>query len=90
MKPRPSARSAFSLVLTCMALMSTIFSSIAAATAPARARFTRPACTAARPEHQQCFLAYRPQTAVNRAISAGLTGPAAKPQGLSAQDLRAA
>jgi hypothetical protein len=50
----------------------------------------RPACAAAVARAEQCFLAYRPQAAVNRAISAGLTGSAATPQGWSPDGIRSA
>jgi len=56
----------------------------------AQALFIRPACAVARPGSEQCFLAYWPQAAVNRALSAGLTGLAARPLGLGARAIRAA
>ena len=52
--------------------------------------FIRPPCAAASARSEQCFLEYRPQTAVNRAIAAGQAGSAATPRGWSPADLRAA
>jgi subtilase family serine protease len=52
--------------------------------------FIRPPCAVASARSEQCFLEYRPQTAVNRAISAGQAGSAASPRGWSPADLRAA
>jgi hypothetical protein len=52
--------------------------------------FIRPPCAVAGTRSEQCFLEYRPQTAVNRAISAGQAGSAASPRGWSPADLRAA
>lgn len=57
---------------------------------PAPDGFIRPACTVAIARAEQCFLEYRPQAAVNRAISAGLTGTAASPQGWSPDAIRSA
>jgi hypothetical protein len=59
-------------------------------TQPADGRFIRPPCAAASPGSEQCFLAYRPQAAVNQAIAAGVTGRAAGPRGLSAAAIAAA
>jgi hypothetical protein len=52
--------------------------------------FIRPACAVAIAGAEQCFLEYRPQAAVNRAISAGLTGAAARPKGWSPDAIRSA
>ena len=52
--------------------------------------FIRPPCAVASARTEQCFLEYRPQTAVNRAISAGQTGRAASPKGWSPQAIRSA
>lgn len=43
----------------------------------------KPACPRPKPGFMQCFALYEPQTAVNRALAAGLAGPAATPAGLS-------
>jgi subtilase family serine protease len=43
----------------------------------------KPACPRPRPGFMQCFALYEPQTGVNRALAAGLAGPAATPTGLS-------
>jgi hypothetical protein len=52
--------------------------------------FIRPPCAAVTAGTEQCLLAYRPQAAVNRAISAGQAGPAARPQGWSPRAIRSA
>jgi hypothetical protein len=62
----------------------------AAGPQPAPDGFIRPTCTVAIARAEQCFLAFRPQAAVNRAISAGLTGTAARPQGWSPDAIRSA
>jgi hypothetical protein len=59
-------------------------------TAAPRDGFIRPPCAVASARTMQCFLEYRPQTAVNRAISAGQTGRAASPKGWSPQAIRSA
>jgi subtilase family serine protease len=48
------------------------------------------ACPVAPEGYMRCFVLYRPQTAVNRAIAAGLTGSAARPAGLGPRQLVAA
>jgi hypothetical protein len=68
---------------------STALAAAATGTATATASI-RPPCTVARPRTQQCFLAYRPQTAVNRAIAMGRRGPASHPKGWSPQALESA
>jgi hypothetical protein len=55
-----------------------------------RGGFIRPPCAVARARTEQCFLEYRPQTAVNRAISAGVTGRAARPRGWRPRAIRSA
>src|SRR5262245_11065825 len=66
---------------------------LAAATPAAQAQ-SRPAmrvaCPAAPPGYARCFALYRPQVAVNRAIAAGIRGPAAQPRGWSPRAIRAA
>jgi subtilase family serine protease len=63
---------------------------------PARAPATthqpayRPACPAPAPGHARCFALYQPETAVNRAIAAGVRGSASKPQGWGAKSLESA
>jgi len=52
--------------------------------------FIRPPCAVPTAGTEQCFLAYRPQAAVSRAIAAGLTGAAAGPRGLTPRAIRAA
>jgi len=49
-----------------------------------------PACLPPRPGRAQCLVLFRPQTAINRAIAAGLHGPAAQPRGWSPQAIEAA
>ncbi len=70
---------------------------IPAAAAPAAARphahaatGFRPACQQAKADQLQCFTLYRPQTSVNRAIAAGITGKASKPKGLAPKGIEAA
>jgi subtilase family serine protease len=73
---------------------------LAAAAPPAAARPTaasprsgpamRAACRAAQPGYYRCFTLYRPETAVNLAIAAGLTGSASQPKGWSPRALQAA
>jgi subtilase family protein len=55
-------------------------------TAPAM----RPACPVAPPGHARCFALFRPETAVNQAIAAGVRGAAAKPHGWTPQALESA
>jgi hypothetical protein len=61
-------------------------------TSPARTAtstgYIAPPCATQKPGDERCFLAYRPQPAVNRAIRAGVTGDAARPHGLGPQALR--
>lgn len=52
--------------------------------------FIRPPCAVPTVGTEQCFLAYRPQAALSRAIAAGLTGAAAGPRGLTPRAIRAA
>jgi subtilase family serine protease len=47
----------------------------------------KPACPQPKPGLMQCFALYEPQTGVNRALAAGLAGPAATPAGLSPADI---
>ena len=59
---------------------------------PARAArsapgFIKPPCATARTGQMRCFFLYRPQTAVNQALHAGL---ATRPHGLTPADLRSA
>jgi hypothetical protein len=83
---------------TMLSAMMTTGTGPAAAGAPAHAArgaagpggYITPPCAVPRPGNERCFLVYRPQTAVNRAIRAGLTGDAARPHGLGAQAIRAA
>jgi hypothetical protein len=49
-----------------------------------------PACPLPRPGHAQCLVLFRPQIAVNRAVAAGLHGPAAQPRGWSPQAIESA
>jgi len=49
-----------------------------------------PACPLPRPGHAQCLALFRPQTAVNRAIAAGVTGPASTPRGWSPRAIESA
>jgi subtilase family serine protease len=49
-----------------------------------------PACLPPRPGHARCLVLFRPQLAVNRAIAAGLQGPAAQPQGWSPRAIESA
>jgi subtilase family serine protease len=78
---------ASTLVAGCAVASTMIAGAGPAAAAPAAGKFIRPACAAARPRTEQCFLAYRPQAAVNRAMAAGRTS---RPQGLSARAIQAA
>src|SRR5262249_11933009 len=48
------------------------------------------ACPLPRPGHAQCLVLFRPQAAVNRAVSAGVAGPASPPQGWGPQAIEAA
>jgi subtilase family protein len=57
---------------------------------PGSAPALRPACPVAAPRHARCFTLYRPETAVNRAVAAGIRGAAAKPEGWSAQAIESA
>jgi Subtilase family len=50
----------------------------------------RPACAAPSRGSEQCFVWYRPQYAVNRAIAAGLAGRVSRPQGIGAHGIEAA
>jgi subtilase family serine protease len=50
----------------------------------------RPACPPAPRGDMRCFALYQPQTAVNRAIAAGVTGRAARPAGLTPQQIERA
>lgn len=50
----------------------------------------RAACEPNRPGQARCLTLYEPQTAVNRAIAAGLSGPAAQPKGWGAQAIESA
>jgi subtilase family serine protease len=54
------------------------------------AQTLRPACPPAPFGYMRCLVLFRPQTAVNRAIAAGLTGAAARPRGLSPRQLERA
>jgi subtilase family serine protease len=47
----------------------------------------RPACPAAPFRQQRCLVLYAPQTSVNRAIAAGVTGAAARPKGWNARQI---
>jgi hypothetical protein len=49
-----------------------------------------PACPLPRPGHAQCLVLFRPQAAVNRAVAAGVAGPAGTPQGWGPQAIEAA
>jgi subtilase family serine protease len=91
-----------STVVTSAAVTAAIVAPVAGTIAPAAAAqrpggtaapqdgFIRPPCAVARPRTEQCFLEYRSQTAVNRAISAGQTGRAASPRGWSPRAIRSA
>jgi hypothetical protein len=57
---------------------------------PAAHATVRPPCAVARARTQQCFLRYRPQTAVNRAIAMGRRGRVTHPQGWSPRALESA
>jgi hypothetical protein len=57
---------------------------------PAAAPALRAACPPTRPGQLRCLALYRPQAAVNQAIAAGQHGPAARPRGLTPQQLEAA
>lgn len=48
------------------------------------------ACPATPPSHLRCFVLYRPQNPVNRAIAAGITGKPSRPVGLTPRELQAA
>ncbi|MGO8957419.1 MAG: S8 family serine peptidase [Streptosporangiaceae bacterium] len=50
----------------------------------------RAACPAVPEGYMRCLVLYRTQTAVNRAIAAGMAGTAARPVGLTARQLEAA
>jgi hypothetical protein len=50
----------------------------------------RPACAAVPLGYARCFALYRPQAAANRAPAGGLSGPAGKPEGLTAKQIEAA
>src|ERR1700737_705125 len=50
----------------------------------------RPPCAAQRPGQESCFLLYRPQAAVNRAIASGRAGAAVTPAGLTPRQLQSA
>ena len=54
---------------------------------PGKAGFIRPPCATAAPGQARCFLVYRPQAAVNRAM---LAGRKSAPHGLSARSIRSA
>ena len=92
MSPRLFCRTRRLLVAAALAA-----SVLAAASPSALARVGRPgpalraACPAPRPGYERCFALYRPQWAVNRAIAAGLSSPAAaQPKGWGPQSLVAA
>lgn len=57
--------------------------------APARssAGGLRPACPVAPAGYARCFALYRPQTSVNRAIAAGVTGKRSEPHGLTPAEI---
>src|ERR1700722_124694 len=57
---------------------------------PQAAAGFRAACPPAPAGHLRCFTRYRPQTSVNRAIAAGVTGKASKPHGLSPKNIETA
>lgn len=57
---------------------------------PGLAAGMRPACPEAPPAYQRCFVLYRSQAAVNRAIAEGITGRASRPHGWGAKAIEAA
>jgi hypothetical protein len=61
-----------------------------AAASPRSGPVMRVACPAARRGYDRCFTLYRPETTVNRAIAAGLTGSASQPKGWGPRALEAA
>ena len=58
--------------------------------APGGAPALRAACAPVPSGYARCLVLYRPQVAVNRALAARRTGPAAAPAGLTAKDIEAA
>ena len=59
----------------------------ASAPTPATSGFITPPCARPKPGQAECFLAYRPQAAVNRALTAGKVS---RPRGLTPAELRSA
>jgi len=58
--------------------------------APRHAPAVKAACPAARPRHARCLTLFRPETAVNHAIAAGIRGALATPAGWGATDIESA
>jgi hypothetical protein len=99
MNLRTRARLAAAAVTACAATLAGLSAGPASAAVghpatPSAAAVTaaavRPPCTVARAHTQQCFLSYRPQTAVNRAIAQHRRGPATHPKGWSPRALESA
>ena len=67
---------------------------VAARTEPAAAaaapRAMKSACPPPGPGYMRCFALFAPQTAVNAAIAAGVTGAAARPRGWGAKAIKSA
>ena len=57
---------------------------------PGTASWIMPACAAAPPGYQRCFVLYQPQTSVNLAIAEGIAGRAPRPHGWGAKAIEAA
>ena len=103
MKLRTRARLAAAAVTACAATLAGLSAGPASAAAghpaaasavtasvTASAAAISPPCAVARARTQQCFLSYRPQTAVNRAIAQRRRGPVTRPKGWSPRALESA